>query len=211
MSEGKKQTISRREARRQDRRDAILAVAKESFMEHGYAATSMSTIAARLGGSKGTLWSYFPTKEALFTAVLDTMTTAYHDQLQTLLDPSGDVRTSLTRFARGLIERIVTCDAMGLHRLIMAEAGRFPELGAIFYERAPRMMIAFLGGFLGDWIATGRLRPHDTEKSARVLLSLCIADCQLRLACGVLGDFGPVEIQAEAELAVDVFMRAYGA
>jgi TetR/AcrR family transcriptional repressor of mexJK operon len=204
-------TISRREARRQDRRDAILAVAKGSFMEHGYAATSMSTIAAKLGGSKGTLWSYFPSKEALFTAVLDSMTMAYHDQLQTLLDPSGDVRTSLTRFGRGLIERIVSHEAMGLHRLIMAEAGRFPELGAIFYEGAPHMMIAFIAGCLQDWIATGRLRQHDTGQSARVLISLFIADCQLRLACGVLGDFGPAEMQAEAEAAVDVFMRAYGA
>jgi hypothetical protein len=51
---------SRREARRLSRREAILEVAERSFLEQGYAATTMSAIAAELGGSKGTLWSYLP-------------------------------------------------------------------------------------------------------------------------------------------------------
>ena len=62
---------SRREARRQSRREAILDVAAQSFLEHGYAGTTMSAIAATLGGSKGTLWSYFASKEVLFAAVID--------------------------------------------------------------------------------------------------------------------------------------------
>src|SRR5882757_67000 len=140
MREDIERTMSRREVRRQDRRDTILAVATASFLVHGYAATSMSTIAATLGGSKGTLWSYFPSKEALFTAVLDDLTATYRDQLQALLDPRrGDVRATLKQFAAGFIAKILSCDAIGLHRLVQAEAGRFPEIGAIFYERAPRM------------------------------------------------------------------------
>src|SRR4026208_346391 len=62
--------LSRREARRRDRRGAIIGVARRSFLNNGYAATTMSSIAAELGGSKGTLWSYFPGKEELFAAVL---------------------------------------------------------------------------------------------------------------------------------------------
>src|ERR1700761_2914102 len=49
-----------------DRRKAILAIAREIFLTEGYAAASMSAIAARLGGSKGTLYNYFPSKEGLF-------------------------------------------------------------------------------------------------------------------------------------------------
>ena len=54
--------------RRDQRREAILEVAREVFTEEGYAAASMSTIAARLGGSKGTLYNYFKSKEELFGA-----------------------------------------------------------------------------------------------------------------------------------------------
>ncbi len=51
---------SRREARRHSRRETILDVAAQWFLEHGYDGTTMSAIATALGGSKGTLWNYFP-------------------------------------------------------------------------------------------------------------------------------------------------------
>jgi len=50
------------------KREAILSVAAEVFFEDGYQAASMSEIAARVGGSKGTLYNYFDSKEALFEA-----------------------------------------------------------------------------------------------------------------------------------------------
>src|ERR1700735_2390989 len=53
---------------RDQRREAILNVAREVFFELGYSAASMSAIAARLGGSKGTLYNYFKNKEELFEA-----------------------------------------------------------------------------------------------------------------------------------------------
>jgi AcrR family transcriptional regulator len=55
-------------ARRDAKRDTIIEVARQVFFEEGYAAASMSTIAARLGGSKGTLYNYFKSKEELFEA-----------------------------------------------------------------------------------------------------------------------------------------------
>src|SRR5271163_2815121 len=54
--------------KRDRRRELIMSVAREVFFEHGYAAASMSSIAARLGGSKGTLYNYFKNKEELFAA-----------------------------------------------------------------------------------------------------------------------------------------------
>src|SRR6204780_5843981 len=53
---------------RDERREHILKVAREVFFEYGYSAASMSQIAARLGGSKGTLYNYFKSKEELFEA-----------------------------------------------------------------------------------------------------------------------------------------------
>src|SRR5579871_4719106 len=59
------------ESQRSDaRRRAILEVGREVFLAQGYAAASMSEIAAKLGGSKGTLYNYFRSKEELFGALM---------------------------------------------------------------------------------------------------------------------------------------------
>ena len=59
-----------RAASRDLRRKAILDIARDIFLSQGYAATSMSQVAARLGGSKGTLYNYFSSKEELFSAMV---------------------------------------------------------------------------------------------------------------------------------------------
>src|SRR6202000_3232312 len=56
--------------RRDLKRETILSIALQVFLEEGYAAASMSTIAARVGGSKGTLYNYFRSKAELFAAVI---------------------------------------------------------------------------------------------------------------------------------------------
>src|SRR3546814_1098206 len=73
--------INRREERKTQRRASILEVARRSFFEKGYAATTMSGIAATLGGSKSTLWRYFSSKEELFAAVLDDATAEFKREL----------------------------------------------------------------------------------------------------------------------------------
>ncbi|AGH50549.1 TetR family transcriptional regulator [Sphingomonas sp. MM-1] len=201
----------RRDARRQDRRETILAVAARSFLEKGYAATSMSAIAATLGGSKGTLWSYFPSKEALFEAVLDHQTVAYRRDLEHALDLAGDLRETLTRFCRNFLEKVTSPDALALHRLVQAEHQRFPEVGRIFYERAPRATQRLLSAYLERCIANGWLRPGDSLRMARRLVGLCISDCHQRLMWGVGPASLPEAIEEDVADAVEIFIRAYAA
>jgi AcrR family transcriptional regulator len=56
---------------RDEKRAAIVKIAYEAFLTDGYAATSMSSIAAKVGGSKATLYNYFASKEELFAAVIE--------------------------------------------------------------------------------------------------------------------------------------------
>ena len=201
--------ISRRETRRQDRRDAILAVARHHFLEHGYSATTMSAIAAALGGSKGTLWAYFPSKEELFTAVVDQATTAFRKQLSETLDPHGDIVPALRSFGLRLLERIVTPEAIGLHRLIVAEAGRFPELGRIFYERAPRLTVALLADFLAGAMERGQLRADSPTDAAFFLMQMCMARGQQKLLLGLIDEVSDSEMAQEVERALNLFMCVY--
>lgn len=202
--------ISKREARKQDRREAILEVAARSFMEKGYAATSMSAIAAELGGSKGTLWSYFPSKEELFAAVLDHVTAVYRQTLLDLLDPCGDTRSTITRFCDSFLRKIISPEAIALHRLISSEVGRFPEIGRIFDERAPRMTQEILARYLADRMAVDGLRRDDPRLAARALIGLCLSGVRNRMMWGIGGPPTEEEIATEVCENVEIFMRAFG-
>ena len=198
----------KREARKEERRLAILEVAKRSFLENGYSATSMSAISAELGGSKGTLWSYFPSKEELFGAVLEHATTDYRRQLGSLLEPSADLYEAIIAFCRSFIAKLISPDALRLHRLISAESGRFPEIGEIFYRRAPEPTQQMLADFFAGQMAAGHMRADDPLAAARALASLCLGGLHQRVLWGV-GAPDADAVEAEARYAADLFARAF--
>ncbi len=201
--------LSRREARRRDRRDTIIAVAKRSFLENGFAATTMSSIAAELGGSKGTLWSYFPGKEELFAAVLRDATGVYHASLAELLDTGGDLEPTLLRFSHDLLRKVTSPDAIALHRLVAAEASRFPKMGAIFQELAPLSTRNLLARFLEAAMAKGQLRQADAMLAARALVVLTLSGCHQQMIWGDMRAPAAGQIDADVSFAVDCFLRAY--
>jgi len=197
----------KREARKQERREAILAIAARSFLEQGYAGTSMSAIAAELGGSKATLWSYFRSKEELFEAVLEDRTSAYRAEVETMLDPHGDLHVTLFRYCSSFIAKVTHPDSLALHRLVAAESGRFPEVGRIFYERAPRLTQLRLATFLEAHMVEGRLRRDDPLQTARALTYLCLGSQHMMMWGAAAPD--PLAIEAEASFATETFLRAF--
>lgn len=204
-----KPILSRREARKLDRRDAIIGVARAYFLQHGYAATTMSGIAAAVGGSKATLWSYFPSKEALFEAVLDQATTEFRRQIISVLRPGSDVEATLRNFCRRFIEKVTTPPSVALHRLIHAEAGRFPEIGEIFYQRAPNTMARLLGDFIGLAMEQGDLRRDDPRQAGKLLIALCLHGHHQQLLLGRIDKVDAAQVETDADIAVDFFLRAY--
>ena len=201
--------MSRREARRQDRRDAILAVASASFFEHGYDGTTMSAIASTVGGSKATLWSYFPSKEALFEAVLEQATSSFRQQLIPLLDPCEDPERTLRSFCLRFVERVTSQRAIALQRLVYGEAGRSPEVGHIFHERGPKTTQRLLGAFMETLMERGLLRPGDPQQAARLLCMLCMSGAHHEMLLGLLDAPTEAMITADAENAIEIFLRAY--
>lgn len=168
----------------------------------------MSAICAQLGGSKGTMWSYFPSKEDLFAAVLEEATRAYREQLEDLLQPSEDLPGTIRRFCTSFLARITSADALRLHRLVVAEAERFPEIGEIAYRRVPQASRDRLARFLEQQMGAGKLRRDDPLHAAEVLTGLCMAGLHQRMLWGQ--PEGSVEERdREALAAADVFLRAY--
>src|SRR6202453_3168009 len=123
-------------AKRSRRREAIINAARQVFFERGYTATSMSSIAARLGGAKGTLYNYFGNKEELFEALVRDFCTRWADRMlgATL---EGSPAVSLTAFAEQYLTHLLSEQGVRLLRELVAESHRNPQLSRIFYALAP--------------------------------------------------------------------------
>lgn len=195
--------------RRDERRETILDIAREAFLADGYAATSMSSIAARLGGSKGTLYNYFKSKEELFAAVMERQCAALSQALFDGVERGGDVRQQLSQFARGLLQTLLSDDGMGIHRLVVAEAGRFPELGRAFFEAGPRRVGARIAAYLADLMEQGVLRRADPDLASQHLKDLALSGLYYHRLWSVIDHPTPEQVERQIDEAVDTFLRAY--
>ena len=200
---------TRREAQRSSRRDAILDVAAQSFLVNGYAATTMSAIAAALGGSKGTLWKYFPSKELLFAAVIERVSDTFRQELTVILNPADDIDVALDRFCLEFLRKVTSPEAVAVNRLVMGETARFPEVGRIFYESAPRLTHSLLADYIATAMERGQLCPGDPLRAAQHLVSLCMSRGYQQLLLGIVDRVDPAMIRADVASALDTFLRAF--
>lgn len=201
------------EASAEIRRQAFLQAAREGFFDSGYAGTTMSSIAARVGGSKTTLWTYFPSKQALFAAVVDDIISAYDEALAIELVPEQNIEATLRRFARRLMQMLLSSDMLSLYRLVIAEATRFPDLAELFYDRGPRPGKARLAAYMEEMMRRNVLKPGDATLAVRQFVGLCqsgsyqLALLNLPGSAAVAGDIDDAEIDD----AVDSFLRSWSA
>ena len=198
-------------ARSEQRRRAILDVASQAFLEDGYAATSMSSIAVRLGGSKGTLYNYFRSKEELFAAFMTDVCGGRANALFDNLPPIGDDwRGALIDLGVNFTAFIMSEPVTAIHRLVVAEAGRFPEVGQLFYETGPKQGEVRLAAYMERAIAAGHLRPCDPVRAARRYKDLMLGDRYSRRQWGVAEDLDEAEQRAVVAEGVDMFLAYFG-
>ncbi|MCC7274512.1 MAG: TetR/AcrR family transcriptional regulator [Alphaproteobacteria bacterium] len=202
---------TRERKRETDRRAGIIEIAHAAFLADGYAATSMSAIAARLGGSKGTLYNYFPSKEDLFVAVIETrceeiMAFIYEVELE-----GGDFAQALNRLGRRFLGFALGEEAIATYRLVTAESGRFPEVGRALYERGFQRGIARLAAYFERAVEQGHLRAGDLRRAAEQFFDLCKSGLHHRRLWNVSPMAGEEEIAAHVGGAVETFLAAYAA
>jgi len=201
--------MAARDAAREDRREGIIDVARACFLAEGYGATSMSTIAARLGGSKGTLYNYFRSKEELFEAVVRCSCVQLRMRLEAHPE-AGDVRKRLEGVAEAFLRHLISPEALGIQRLVIGEGERFPELARLFYEAGPRIGLAHMAEMISGLMDQGVLRKADPTVAASQFRDLALSGVHYLRLWRVIEDPSPEEIAARVGAAVDTFLRAYG-
>lgn len=191
------------------RRKVFVDAARDAFFANSYAGTTMSSIASTVGGSKTTLWTYFPSKEALFAAVVDDIVEHYGRVQDVDLPDTDDLRNVLLEFVRGLMDTILSEPVIALHRLVLAEANRFPYLADAFYQRGPRRGKARLSEFIARAMARGQIRAGDPMSATRQLAGMCQAGCFQTALFNLDEPWDKVVLENEISEAVDSFLRAW--
>jgi AcrR family transcriptional regulator len=170
----------------------------------------MSTIAARLGGSKGTLYNYFHSKDELFTAYVERRCLWQEDEVFDL-SPGETPEAAIHRIARSFLKHVASETTLRNFRLIVAEAERTPQISHTFYEAGPRRGALRLAEFLSSLEAMGVLDLEgDAVLAAQHLLGLVQSPTFKGRLCNAIPQLTPTEIDAESARGVRAFLRAYG-
>lgn len=194
------------------KRQAIVDAAAAEFLREGYSASSMDEIARRASVSKPTIYSHFGNKERLFLAVIGGALTKVYagvDPTSVKIAQAPDLRSALIEFMEVWSRRVLREDFAGLRRLVIAEVGRFPQLGRFWYRITHVMMDTHLVEAFAELHERGVLEVPDPNRAMRQLIGLTLSGPQLLQT--FMPDFEIDDAELEAAIAdgVDVFLARY--
>lgn len=158
--------------RKEARPREIVSAALDLFVERGYAATKIEDVARRAGVSKGTMYLYFDSKEALFKEVVRaSVVTEIERAEQKLRDHRGSAAQLLEELIEMFWSVIGESRSSGLPKLMIGEATHFPELARFWYEEVVRRSRDLLGTAIQLGINLGEFRPLDVSLAVRLALA----------------------------------------
>jgi AcrR family transcriptional regulator len=196
--------------RTEARRDLIIEKATALFREMGFERATMSELAQRCGGSKATLYGYFPSKEELFVAVVKASSTSHLSEAVTALTQRAEqqpIKDALTQFGQRMLYVLTNdADALAVYRMVVAEAGR-SVVGDLFYSAGPNECILSLAELFAEAIANNELRNNDPHILAKQFLGLVTAETDIRLYQQHPAPVTVNDIQQMVERAVDMFLH----
>lgn len=152
-----------------EKREMIVAAATALFLELGYDRTSLARIAERSGVSRATLFKQFPSKPALFDAIVtECWSTADEDDPP----PAGDVVDGLTAIGRRYAELLSRPRMPDLFRIVIAELPRFPELARAQFSHGKMPYFDSVRGYLLAEHEAGTVRIEDVDLAATQFLGM---------------------------------------
>jgi AcrR family transcriptional regulator len=164
------------------RRQLLLDAAESVFVELGYSAASMDDIARKAGMSKKTLYRIFNDKESLFAAVVDARRAVLAAMIAEIDTTGSQAADKVLRSWLGKVAGFALAPRqVALHRLVIAEAQRAPELARAFYQAGSSKICQGLTEWLAEQNARGALRISDAASAANMLFSMVCSGPQSRV------------------------------
>ena len=192
------------------KRRQIIEGARQIFMRDGFDGASMNDITRAAGVSKGTVYAYFPSKEALFEALIREDRRVQAEQICRYSADDEDVAAVLRELAHNLVAAVARPGHMAHLRTVIAASAKFPSIGHAFYEAGPMYGAGRLAVYLDRQVKAGRLKIDDTNRAAFQFIDLCLARPLKQMLFCVIEALDPAEMEKAIDSAIAVFMAAYG-
>lgn len=174
------------ERRKEARPQELLSAALDLFVERGFAATRLDDVAKAAGVSKGTLYLYYSSKEELFKAVVRNGMVPLIGEAESIVDSfTGTTEELFRTLMRTWWESVGNTKLSGLPKLMMAEAGNFPELSSFYQEEVIERGERMVASMLHRGMERKEIRPVDLEIDARLLISPMIMMMMWKHSTGV--------------------------
>lgn len=192
----------------EERRQSILQAAKEIFLQQGFKAASMSEISRIAGGSKATLYSYFPSKEQLFLEVIRSVAGERMQEARAKLVKGVPLYQTLCDFGVTYLVALTTTDLLPLYRIVVGEIAQ-SGFARQFYEEGPKNSWTEMSDFLEEAMEAGSLRKARPWAAAMHLIALLEAEHIKLLLAGFneIPDYDA--ITRSVSDAVAVFLLGY--
>lgn len=188
------------------RREHLLDIAAEVFLERGYKNAKVSEIANRAGASKTTLYARYPTKAELFVAVITRRTRAWQESFAEILVPGKPLEKVLEEFGARLLRTMSHPEKRALYKVFVAESSYFPKLARRFWEVGPKRSMGMLRDYLrGHAEFKGKHPAHAAEMFWSLCCGQSVLKTQLHKSCLM----PEKAIDFNVREAVRIFLAAY--
>ncbi len=195
--------------RKAARPQEIVAAAMDIFAERGYAAARLDDVALRAGVSKGTLYLYFPSKDELFKAVVRTAILPNLERAERMVGEGPGPSFALLERLLGMVAEVVaTTRAAIIPKLVIAEAGNFPDLAAFYHREVVRRGLGLLAGLLQRGIDQGEFRPVNVDHTARLVMAPLLMAAVWRTSFDHVDGNEPLDVPALIATHLDHLRRA---
>jgi AcrR family transcriptional regulator len=162
----------------EETRHLLHEAARHEFLESGYGATCMEAVAARAGVSTKTLYRLIPTKAALFEEMVSARLDQFFAGITAGVVDSTDLASALETMLIDCAGLTLDTEVVGVHRLVIAESDRLPELARAFYKNGVQRVPVALAEWLDTQCKRGKLKLEDPKAAAGMLLGMMISEPQ---------------------------------
>jgi len=192
------------------RRDAFLAAGRAVFQEKGFADATLDDVIAQSGGSRQTLYALFGGKQGLFEAIVsDSCETIFRGMTPDLM-AARPPREALEEFGIRYLSIVTSPDCLSLHRLVISESPRMPELAQRFWSLGPGRSRVFLTAFFKTWAMRSAFRLADANAAADHFLEMLSGTVRMQCLIGLRAPPSKSETKKIVKSAVTQFLDGCG-
>lgn len=181
-------TTTQKTPKGEQRIQDLISIASQLFLEKGFESVSIDEVITIAGGSRRNIYHHLGGKEGLFILSITQLCEKLAEPIKNLKNIYTTPQEALTAFGRELIQAALQPQTLELHRLMIAEGKRFPQLSQVLLQSGHINAASILASWLNDFFQKGILRLNDqisTQTCSQQFVDLLLTETQLKALVGI--------------------------